>query len=103
MLGALPPNVALKALLGAIESAGVGCTIILEQNGRLERVYANDAIARTFGCTREEMLERAPMDLLPPSERARLGVMNRALAAGEKGAIALETAVVRPDGTSVPV
>lgn len=106
MLGDLPAAAALKALLNALETAGLGCTIVLERKGTgdLQRVYANEALASLFGRSVQSMMtEVPPLVPLPPVERERLVAMRQALAADASGAVAFETGILHASGRTVPV
>ncbi len=103
MIGSLPPSVALAALLEALESAGLGCTVVLDRPDGVERVYANEAIARIFGVDVETMRAMPAMDVLPPGERARMVTLRDSLGPGRPGPLFIETSIVRADGRAVPV
>lgn len=98
-IGSFPAEVVLDALLRALEAAQVGCTVVVDRGGSLERVYTNEPAARIFGRTAASMQSIPPMLRLTDSERARLAAMREAAVDPPS----LETSVVREDGTSVPV
>jgi PAS domain S-box-containing protein len=102
-LRSLAPRAVLDALLDALESAGIGCTIVLDRGDRLERAYANEAICRIFGRDAQSMAELPPLVPLPPAERERLVALRASLKDQAKGALAFETAIVHASGASVPV
>ena len=89
----------LTALLEALDSADIGCTITIVRGERVERAYANAAIARIFGVDATVMESLEPMAMLVPAERARLEALRRS---GDRP-VSLETAIARPDGRIVPV
>ncbi len=99
LLQSFAPEVALGALLRALEAAGVGCTVVVDRDGTLERVYVNEHAARIFGRDPGSMQGIPPMLRLTDAERARLAAMR---AAGD-GPPVLETTIVREDGASIPV
>ncbi|HZO12538.1 MAG TPA: ATP-binding protein [Polyangiaceae bacterium] len=103
MIEGLSPQTSLDVLLQALELAGLGCTVVIDRGGRLERVYANQTLANMFGVELAVAREMAPMDLLTPSERARLGGLRTSLEAGKPGSLRLETFIPRADGTSLPI
>jgi PAS domain S-box-containing protein len=103
MLETLPPSAALTALLAALESAGLGFTVILSHPDGLERVYANAAIARIWGVDIETMRRLPPLATLTPEQRERMVAMRQAIRDGEAAPSTVETTIVRADGTSVPV
>jgi PAS domain S-box-containing protein len=103
MLASWQPSVALAAILDALESAGIGCTIVLDGPGGLERAYANEAIARIFGVDVATMRALPAMSALVPPEHARLSALRESLGAQGQGPAFIETKIVRADGCSVPV
>jgi PAS domain S-box-containing protein len=103
MLDTLPPSASLSALLAALESAHLGFTVILSHPDRLERVYANEAIAKIWGVDIETMRRLPPLESLTAEQRARLTLMRQAIREGGPVPPLVETTVVRGDGTSVPV
>ncbi|MBX3187756.1 MAG: PAS domain S-box protein [Labilithrix sp.] len=93
----------LQALLDAIESATLGCTVLIErEEARLERVYVNEEFARVVGVDLDAARTMPPMAMFSAEERDRLTAI-RASFSGVDGPRFLETTVVRPDGTSIPV
>src|SRR5690348_16623081 len=97
---ALPPDVLLAALLAAMESAGLGCTVVLDDEAGLRRAYTNTQAAALFGMTPEQFQRTPPLLAVPPEERERLAAMRRD---GGSGVPSLETKIARPDGTVLPV
>ncbi len=98
-LDAFPPDVALDALLRALEAAGVGCTVIVDRAGALERAYMNEPAARIFGRDARSMQDVPPMVRLTAAERDRLAEMH----ASGREPPTLQTSIVREDGASTPV
>lgn len=99
MFGSLSGSAALEAFLEALESAELGCTFIVDRGTHLDRVYANEALARIMGIELGALMRLPPMDILPAEERARLASIR-----AEGGSITgIETRITRPDGTVVPV
>lgn len=93
----------LHALLEALESAGLGCTIVVARGERLERTYANKALARIFGVDLETMKRLPPFETKRGTERGQFGTLLRSLRGGTEGPRTILTELVRDDGTVVPV
>ncbi len=94
----------LQALLEALESAGLGCTLIESRGDRFERTYANEPLARIFG------VDRMTMERLPPfapgrgTERGQFDLLRAALRGGDPAPPrSIATELVRDDGTVVPL
>jgi PAS domain S-box-containing protein len=98
-----PATITLERLLDALESAGLGLTVVVDHGDRLERVYANGCIAALMGLDLEAMVRLPVLDPMPPAERERLRALRASTAGGMPPPALLETSIVRPDGTSVPV
>lgn len=103
MLANLPASAVLAALVEALESAGLGCTVVVDRGDRFERAYVNAAMARLYGVDLETLQKTPVMGLLPPDERARLNAMRASLGADPPGPSVVETIISRPDGTTRPV
>lgn len=103
MIAGFPSDLVLDALLRALEAAGIGCTVVVDRGGTLERAYANEAAARIFGCDAASMQAIPPMLRLTDAERARLAAMRESGGLRDDGPLTLETSVVREDGRAVPV
>ena len=88
------PKDELDALLRALESAGIGCTVVVDDDRTIERVYANEPIARIFGLDVDAMRAVPPMDLLAPEERSRLATLRGSLA-GKPGPALIETSILK--------
>ncbi len=97
----LPTDVLLEALLGALESAGIGCTVVVDREGSLKRVYSNEPAAKMFGVTVDELNRTPPLLALTSEERARLGAMRANPHGSEVPSV--ETKVKRADGSVLPV
>jgi two-component system, NtrC family, sensor kinase len=69
----------------------------------LERLHDNHSVERIVGRSAEELRSMPVMTILPPEERARLGAMRAAVQAGKPAPALIDTIVVRPDGTRVPI
>ncbi len=61
----------------------------------------NDAMCRTLGYTREELMAIGPMDVLDEDSRARFAERVRRTIAGEQVDEAVEYQVLRKDGTTI--
>jgi PAS domain S-box-containing protein len=93
----------LERLLDALESAGLGLTVVIDHGDRLERVYANRCLAELMGLDLETMVRLPVLDPMPPAERERLRALRATTASGSPAPSLVETSIVRPDGTSVPL
>jgi PAS domain S-box-containing protein len=102
-IAGFPDGAMLRALVQALESAGLGCTVVLAYPDRLERVYSNEAMARIYGVDREAMKTIEPFGRLSAAERARFEKLRWDVRAGAPQPPLVSTRIVRPDGTSVPV
>jgi PAS domain S-box-containing protein len=103
MIESFSPATVLTALLEALESAGIGCTVVLDHGDRLERVYVNHAHARIHGMTVAQARETTPLAAVPQADRERLAMLRQTLAGKGHGPAQLEARIERPDGTEVPV
>ncbi len=103
MLRDLPAAGVLDALLEALESAGLGCAVIVDRGDRFERAYANEAMARICGVDLETYRRMPVMDLVAPEERSRLGAMRPSLDSEATGPSFIETKITLPDGSRRPV
>src|SRR5207247_296153 len=101
--GPPPASITLDRLLDALESAGLGLTVVTDHGDRLERIYANGCIARLMGLELEAMVRLPVLDPMPPAERERLRALRATTASGVPPPSLIETSIVRPDGTSVPL
>jgi PAS domain S-box-containing protein len=99
----LPAPILLDALLDAVEGIGLGCTIVVSKSDRLERLYANEAMARIFGVDLETMRKTSPLTALPPDERAKYIAMRARKMAGGAVPSFDETTIIRSDGALIPV
>src|ERR1700682_4909747 len=95
----LAPEVLLAALQAGMDSAGIGCTVVVNREGPLRRAYSNTLVARILGMTVEELQRTPPLLVLTPEERVRLSKMRE----GGGNPVSLETKVTRGDGSIVPV
>jgi PAS domain S-box-containing protein len=103
MIPKLSPGDELDALLRALESAGIGCTVVVDDGQKIDRVYANEPIAKIFGLDVAAMRALPPMGLLTPEEHARLSVVRAEVKDGGPRPPFVETTIVRPDGVKIPV
>ena len=68
----LPPDALLTALLAAMDSAGIGCTVVVAHEGTLRRAYSNQPAATILGMTVDELQRTPPLLPLTSEERERL-------------------------------
>ncbi len=93
----------LAPLLEALDNAGIGLVITRDGPGGLERVHDNRSAQRILGRDAAELRALPPMAMLPPEERQRLQRIREQVAAGVPAPPMIETIVVHPDGTRVPI
>jgi PAS domain S-box-containing protein len=92
-----------QAVLSAAENADMGVVIIVSDTDGPKNAYMNEAVLRLLGRTREEVAARPLLDFLAPEFRERAVELSRMRAAGLKAPARVETAIIRPDGTRVPI
>lgn len=104
MFEGLPSAAVLKSLLDALESAGLGCTVFIAYpDQRLQRIYANAAIAKMWGVDLETMRKLPPAALFTAEQRERLFSLYFATRAGDPIPHTLPTVLARHDGTELPL
>ena len=105
MIRSLPAPAVVDALLAALESAGLGCTIFLERDGRRERVYANAVLAEIYGMDLDVLRESPPLALgvVAPEARARFSQERAKVSPDTPWPAFLESVIMRPDGARVPI
>lgn len=104
MIGGFSDEALLSAFLEGLESAGIGCTVVIADDARLEISYANRAYAEILGVDLDGAKQHTPFDVLPPDERQKLAELMAAVRRGEAEAPKTRaTRIVRADGTEVPV
>jgi PAS domain S-box-containing protein len=101
MFPGTPPWV--SALLEALDHSGMGLTVTRDGPSGLDRVYTNRSFQRIFGRNEEEMRAAPPMAAIVPEDRARFVELRQKVQAGADAPPVLETAIVRPDGSRVPI
>lgn len=92
----------VDAFIDALESAELGCTVVVDDGDRLERVYANPSAARICGRNLEEFKELSVLGMVVPEDRARLAAL-RAPLDGKAAPAVVETTLALPDGSRRPV
>jgi PAS domain S-box-containing protein len=103
-IGEFSDSAMLGALLEALESAGLGCAVVVAYPDRLETAYANHPLSRMSGTPFESIKKRHPFATLPPDELAKLTKLRWAVRSGETEAPPMVTSrFVHEDGKSVPV
>lgn len=104
MIGGFSDEALLRAFLEGLESAGIGCTVVIGHDGGLDISYANRAYAEMLGTELEKARTGTPFDVLPPDEREKLGALSAAVRRGEaEPPRTRSTRLVRADGREVPV
>jgi PAS domain S-box-containing protein len=99
--GPLPPDVDLgvlgKTMLEAAQTAGIGVTVTLLDDGGPRNIYASQAAADILGRSVEELLEGG-MAHVAPEDQEFVRDRFRRRAAGETGEKRYELTVIRGDG-----
>jgi PAS domain S-box-containing protein len=103
MIPSLPSDAVLDALLRALECAGLGCTVVVDRGDRLERAYANEAIARIWGVDLATARATPVLAPFPARDREFLVEMRSSLSAKDLADKVFEVNVARPDGSTIPV
>jgi two-component system sporulation sensor kinase A len=104
LIGDFSDSAVLGALLDALESAGLGCAVVLAYPDRLETAYSNHALSRMNGIPFEQMKERHPFSAVPPDEQAKLTKLRWAVRNGEtEPPTVVPSRFVHPDGKVVPI
>lgn len=93
----------IEKLLDALDHAGIGFVITRDGPGGLERLYDNNTLQRIVGRDSAELRSMPVMSVLAPEERVRLAAMREQTRAGENPPAVIDTVIVRPDGTRVPI
>lgn len=94
----------LGALLDALETAGLGCTVVVAYPDRLETTYLNRPGSRMSGIPLEEAKQHHPFSTLAPEEQDKLTKLRWAVRRNETEAPpTVVTKYVHADGKEVPV
>jgi PAS domain S-box-containing protein len=96
----LGTEVLLKALLAAMDSAGIGCTVVTDRDGELRRAYSNLPFARMAGVTLDELARTPPFMMVAPDDRERVSKIRPTI---DPYPSRLVTKLTRSDGSVVPV
>jgi PAS domain S-box-containing protein len=92
-----------EAVRAAADRAGVGITVTgYGPNGPFCS-YVNDAAVEMFRRPREEVMQRSYLAFVAPDELEHLKDIARRRRAGEPSPTRVETVILRPDGTRVPI
>jgi PAS domain S-box-containing protein len=98
MIPKLTADEALDSLLKAIESAGIGCTVVIDdEKDTIERVYANAPIERLLGVDANTLLSMPPMDFVAPSESERIWGVRNDINSGRPAPAFIESAIITAD------
>ena len=98
----LAPEALLAALLAAMDSAGIGCTVVIDREGSLRRAYSNTPVARMLGMTVDELQQTPPLLALTPEERERLSQLVRRGPGRARGFTRTRPGVDTPVGEGEP-
>lgn len=88
-----------QSLLWALDRAGIGLTIIAKRDGRLERVFVNDAGAKALGYSAEEATALPPLLAVAPEDQERLAELQKSGVVPQQ----LECTVIGRDGRRIPM
>jgi PAS domain S-box-containing protein len=102
MANQLPHRLA-EPILAAAEMAQLGVSVSLIEPGGARRVFVSDACARLLGYSVEELVGSSTFLTFAPDELERMQALANKWRSGEKIPYFLETAIVRKDGTRVPI
>jgi two-component system, NtrC family, sensor kinase len=104
LAGAFTDRSILYALLEALESARLGCVIVVGSGGDIEVVYANRVYAQMIGVDPREATARPPFAFVPPEDAERLEELRHSIRVrGTVPPRTISTRFLRDDGTSVPI
>lgn len=104
MIGGFSDEALLSAFLEGLESAGIGCTVVLSREQGLEIAYANRAYAALLGVDVEAARRASPFDVVTLDEKKKLAELMAAVRRGEaEPPKTRSTRLVRSDGAEVPV
>ncbi len=93
-----------RALVDAAGKAGLGITIVQNtQDKEAAIVFVNDEYCRMMGYSREELLRISELDLISPADLIMVRERYRRRQKGENVTSFYEMAMLRKDGTPVPV
>src|SRR5262245_3159234 len=91
------------AILEAAHNAQIGVSVMLVEERPMRRIYVNEAAARIYGYTRDELLKLPAMFTFTPEEQARIEAFDERRRRGEAIPFHIETTVQRKDGSRVPI
>src|SRR5215471_15496552 len=102
MANQLPHRLA-EPILAAAEMAQLGVSVSLIEPEGARRVFVSNACARLLGYSVEELVGSSTFLTFAPDELERMQALGDKWRSGEKIPYFLETAIVRKDGTRVPI
>ncbi len=91
------------ALVQAATQANLAINISLVTPEGVRHVYSSPEACRILGRSEEELRSHDPMSFIAPEERPRLAALVARRLRGEAFEPLVETAIIRPDGTRVPI
>ncbi len=92
-----------ESVLAAAESAGIGLAVFVDEEAGPRAVYVNAEAVRLFGRTAEEIGRRSLVDFIAPEAKAEAIEIARQRLAGVSPSSRVESVILRPDGSRVPV
>lgn len=91
------------ALLETLRFSGCHVLVVIDREGSLEWLYANEPLAEMFGYTLDELTAMSPYDLAMPEQRATLMQMAASFRSGQPMPTSLEFSLRKKDGTPITV
>ncbi len=99
----MEPLALAPELIELLDRSPVGVTIVSVEGTSIQRLYTNAAGAALLGYSVDEIADLPPLLPVVPEDRARLETINRDLNAGREIPTHIETAILRKDGSRLPV
>src|SRR5512143_2149072 len=101
MFAHVPAPIALEALLAALDHAGIGCTAVLDADGKRTRIYTSEPFAAMLGLERDAAIAHPILESFPPEDRER--ILTLARSRNVPAGTTFESTLRRADGTTLPV
>ncbi len=92
-----------RAMLEAVQAAGVGVTITVFEPQGMRVVYANEASANIIGYSMDEIVHLDPLSFIVPEDATWVRDRADQRRAGEKGTRSYEVRAVRRDGKRIHI
>src|SRR5262245_20817389 len=92
-----------RSVLAAAERAHLGVSVSVVDDRGAHRIYVSEAATRILGYPAEELIGSSTYLAFPPEERERMHALAKQWSTGEAIPFFLESAIIRKDGTRVPI